>query len=77
MSAAMKTDKNQLITLRIRKDSRLDRQLDQRMRKASEVLEKPVSQILREAIKAELDRLARKHPELRRRFRQLAEAKAA
>jgi predicted DNA-binding protein len=44
---------------------RSDRQLDKRIRKAAQLLDRPAAQIVREAIKAELDRLSEQFPELK------------
>lgn len=41
-----------------------------RVRQASDALEKPVSQIVREAVDEKLDELAAKYPELSRRAQQ-------
>jgi predicted transcriptional regulator len=46
--------------LQVRTNEALDRRLD----KAREVTDRPVSQIVREAITEKLDRLAKRHPEL-------------
>lgn len=46
--------------------ARADKGLVEKLARASEVLDRPASQIVREAVKKELEVLARKHPELKK-----------
>lgn len=56
----MKVNKEEMIF------ARADAGMRARLAMAAEILDRPASQIVREAVKRELDALARKHPELRR-----------
>lgn len=44
---------------------RSDRDLEQRLKRAARILDRPMSQIIREAMKEKLDQLAEIHPELK------------
>jgi len=46
--------------------ARVDAALQARLAKAAEILDRPASQIVREAVKREIELLAKKHPELRK-----------
>jgi predicted DNA-binding protein len=44
---------------------RVSEEFSERLNKASEILDIPYSQIVREAVNEKLERLAKRHPELR------------
>jgi hypothetical protein len=46
--------------------ARVDAAFQARLAKASEILDRPASQIVRESVKRELDLLAKKYPALRK-----------
>jgi len=56
---AVKTNKDEALYLRV------DKPFFERLRRAADVADRSMSQIVREAVKEKLDVLARKHPELR------------
>lgn len=56
----MKQIKEQMIFARV------DAAFQARLNKAAEILDRPASQIVRESVKSELDKLAKKYPALRK-----------
>lgn len=56
----MKANKEKMIFARV------DDTFHARLERASEILERPASQIVRECVKRELDQLAKKYPALRK-----------